>query len=200
MTLLRLGAQFFSLLRSQPQSQPVASSLEDVRVALVGLQRLEHASQVSAPSRTGVALCQKRLAAQQAPLFAPRPPTGLPSFFGVEGPCKNSSCLVAQPAPSARLASSWRSPPPAASTPRWSAPLGLAASVQEADAAVDQHALEAEAKPVQARQPLRRVAGRQAPPGRAAGAAADHASCSTAFLPRCARRLRARPRRSLRSG
>ena len=46
-------------------------------------------------------------------------------------------------------------------------------SVQEADAAVDQHALEAEAKPVQARQPLRGVAGRQAPPGRAAGAAAD---------------------------
>ena len=46
-------------------------------------------------------------------------------------------------------------------------------SVQEADAAVDQHALEAEAKPVQARQPLRRVAGRQAPPGHAAGAAAD---------------------------
>ena len=42
-----------------------------------------------------------------------------------------------------------------------------------ADAAVDQHALEAEAEPVQARQPLRRVAGRQAPPGRAAGAAAD---------------------------
>ena len=38
-------------------------------------------------------------------------------------------------------------------------------SVQEADAAVDQHALEAEAKPVQARQPLRGVAGRQAPPG-----------------------------------
>ena len=36
-----------------------------------------------------------------------------------------------------------------------------------------QHALEAEAKPVQARQPLRGVAGRQAPPGRAAGAAAD---------------------------
>ena len=33
-------------------------------------------------------------------------------------------------------------------------------SVQEADAAVDQHALEAEAKPVQARQPLRGVAGR----------------------------------------
>ena len=32
-------------------------------------------------------------------------------------------------------------------------------SVQEADAAVDQHALEAEAKPVQARQPLRGVAG-----------------------------------------
>ena len=46
-------------------------------------------------------------------------------------------------------------------------------SVQEADAAVDQHALEAEAEPVQARQPLRGVAGRQAPPGRAAGAAAD---------------------------
>ena len=46
-------------------------------------------------------------------------------------------------------------------------------SVQEADAAVDQHALEAEARPVQARQPLRGVAGRQAPPGRAAGAAAD---------------------------
>ena len=46
-------------------------------------------------------------------------------------------------------------------------------SVQEADAAVDQHALEAEAGPVQARQPLRGVAGRQAPPGRAAGAAAD---------------------------
>ena len=45
--------------------------------------------------------------------------------------------------------------------------------VQEADAAVDQHALEAKARPVQARQPLRRVAGRQAPPGRAAGAAAD---------------------------
>ena len=45
-------------------------------------------------------------------------------------------------------------------------------SVQEADAAVDQHALEAEAEPVQARQPLRGVAGRQAPPGRAAGAAA----------------------------
>ena len=44
---------------------------------------------------------------------------------------------------------------------------------QEADAAVDQHALEAEAEPVQARQPLRGVAGRQAPPGRAAGAAAD---------------------------
>ena len=43
-------------------------------------------------------------------------------------------------------------------------------SVQEAD---DQHALEGEAKPVQARQPLRGVAGRQAPPGRAAGAAAD---------------------------
>ena len=40
-------------------------------------------------------------------------------------------------------------------------------SVQEADAAVDQHALEAEAEPVQARQPLRGVAGRQAPPGRA---------------------------------
>ena len=39
--------------------------------------------------------------------------------------------------------------------------------VQEADVAVDQHALEAEAKPV--RQPLRGVAGRQAPPGRAAG-------------------------------
>ena len=39
--------------------------------------------------------------------------------------------------------------------------------------AVDQHALEAEARPVQARQPLRGVAGRQAPPGRAAGAAAD---------------------------
>ena len=38
-------------------------------------------------------------------------------------------------------------------------------SVQEADAAVDQHALEAEARPVQACQPLRRVAGRQAPPG-----------------------------------
>ena len=37
-------------------------------------------------------------------------------------------------------------------------------SVQEADAAVDQHALEAEARPVQARQPLRGVAGRQAPP------------------------------------
>ena len=48
-------------------------------------------------------------------------------------------------------------------------------SVQEADAAVDQHALEAEARPVQARQPLRGVAGRQAPPGRAAGAAADGA-------------------------
>ena len=46
-------------------------------------------------------------------------------------------------------------------------------SVQEADAAVDQHALEAEAEPVQARQPLRGVAGWQAPPGRAAGAAAD---------------------------
>ena len=46
-------------------------------------------------------------------------------------------------------------------------------SVQEADAAVDQHALEAEAEPVQARQPLRGVAGRQAPLGRAAGAAAD---------------------------
>ena len=46
-------------------------------------------------------------------------------------------------------------------------------SEQEADAAVDQHALEAEAEPVQARQPLRGVAGRQAPPGRAAGAAAD---------------------------
>ena len=46
-------------------------------------------------------------------------------------------------------------------------------SVQEADAAVDQRALEAKAKPVQARQPLRGVAGRQAPPGRAAGAAAD---------------------------
>ena len=45
-------------------------------------------------------------------------------------------------------------------------------SVQEADAAVDQHALEAEARPAQARQPLRRVAGRQARPGRAAGAAA----------------------------
>ena len=44
-------------------------------------------------------------------------------------------------------------------------------SVQEADAAVDQHALEAEAEPVQARQPLRGVDGR--PPGRAAGAAAD---------------------------
>ena len=66
-----------------------------------------------------------------------------------------------------------------------------------------------QAEPVQARQPLRGVAGRQAPPGRAAGAAADggavregqnHASWSTAFLPRCARRLRARPRRSLRSG
>ena len=42
-------------------------------------------------------------------------------------------------------------------------------SVQEAEAAVDQHALEAEAKPAQARQPLRGVAGRQAPPGRAAG-------------------------------
>ena len=38
---------------------------------------------------------------------------------------------------------------------------------------MDQHALEAEAEPVQARQPLRGVAGRQAPPGRAAGAAAD---------------------------
>ena len=65
-------------------------------------------------------------------------------------------------------------------------------SVQEADAAVDQHALEAKAEP-----------GRQAPPGRAAGAAwrgSTHASCSTAFLLRCARRLRARPRRSLRSG
>ena len=37
-------------------------------------------------------------------------------------------------------------------------------SVQEADAAVDQHALEAKAEPVQARQPLRGVAGRQAPP------------------------------------
>ena len=60
-------------------------------------------------------------------------------------------------------------------------PLQVRNSVQE-DAAVDQHALEAEAEPVQARQPLR------------------HASCSTAFLPRCARRLRARPRRSLRSG
>ena len=35
---------------------------------------------------------------------------------------------------------------------------------------MDQHALEAEARPVQARQPLRRVAGRQAPPRRAAGA------------------------------
>ena len=46
-------------------------------------------------------------------------------------------------------------------------------SVQEADAAVDQHALEAKAKPVQARQPLQGVAGRQAPPRRAAGAAAD---------------------------
>ena len=46
-------------------------------------------------------------------------------------------------------------------------------SIQEADAALDQHALEAEAEPVQARQPLRGVAGRQAPPGRAAGAAAD---------------------------
>ena len=46
-------------------------------------------------------------------------------------------------------------------------------SVQEADAAVDQHALEAEARPAQAWQPLRGVAGRQAPPGRAAGAAAD---------------------------
>ena len=46
-------------------------------------------------------------------------------------------------------------------------------SAQEADAAVDQHALKAEAEPVQARQPLRGVAGRQAPPGRAAGAAAD---------------------------
>ena len=46
-------------------------------------------------------------------------------------------------------------------------------SVQEADAAVDQHALEAEARPVQAQQPLRRVAGRQAPPGCAAGAPAD---------------------------
>ena len=46
-------------------------------------------------------------------------------------------------------------------------------SVQEADAAVDQHALEAKAEPAQARQPLRGVAGRQAPPGRAAGAAAD---------------------------
>ena len=45
--------------------------------------------------------------------------------------------------------------------------------MQEADAAVDQHALEAEAEPVQARQPLRGVAGRQAPPGHAAGAAAD---------------------------
>ena len=43
-------------------------------------------------------------------------------------------------------------------------------SVQEADAAVDQHALEAEAEPVQA---LRGVAGWQACPGRAAGAAAD---------------------------
>ena len=40
-------------------------------------------------------------------------------------------------------------------------------SVQEADAAVDQHALEVEASPVQARQPLRHVAGRQAPPRRA---------------------------------
>ena len=38
---------------------------------------------------------------------------------------------------------------------------------------MDQHALETEAKPVQAPQPLRGVAGRQAPPGRAAGAAAD---------------------------
>ena len=46
-------------------------------------------------------------------------------------------------------------------------------SVQEADPTVDQHALEAEARPVQARQPLRGVAGRQAPPRRAAGAAAD---------------------------
>ena len=38
-------------------------------------------------------------------------------------------------------------------------------SVQEADAAVDQHALEAEAKPVQARQPLRggRTAGTSGP-------------------------------------
>ena len=34
---------------------------------------------------------------------------------------------------------------------------------------MDQHALEAEARPVQARQPLRRVAGRQAHPHRAAG-------------------------------
>ena len=49
----------------------------------------------------------------------------------------------------------------------WSADLlQVRNSVQEADAAVDQHALEAEAKPVQARQPLQGVAGRQAPPGK----------------------------------
>ena len=70
------------------------------------------------------------------------------------------------------------------------------------DTAVDQHALEAEARPAQARQPLRRVAGRQAPPGRGGSTrgSASHASCSTAFLLRCARRLRAQPQRSLRSG
>ena len=55
-------------------------------------------------------------------------------------------------------------------------PLQVRNSVQEADAAVDQHALEAEARPAQARQPLRGVAGRQAPPRRAAGAAADGGS------------------------
>ena len=43
-------------------------------------------------------------------------------------------------------------------------------SVQEADPTVDQHALETEPRAVQERQPMRRVAGREASEGRSRGA------------------------------
>ena len=62
-------------------------------------------------------------------------------------------------------------------------------SVQEEDAAVDQHAAAARG----------RTAGTSGQCSRGRGCtrgSASHASCSTAFLLRCARRLRARPQRS----
>ena len=74
-----------------------------------------------------------------------------------------------------------------------------------------QHALEAKPRAVQERQPVRRVGRREASEGAAKGgldswgacvrrSEGSRVSCFTAFLRRCARRLRVRPRQSLRIG